>query len=287
MRNESHFTPTGRAPVAVVLGTNDVASAVACALFQAGYGVVLSRDPAQPVLRRTMAFDDALECGPVELDGVPGYAAETLVEVMRGFIDRASVCVTTMELGELLCLGLIDVLVDARMRMRVLKVDIRPFARCSIGLGPGFTAGRHVDIAIETAPEAVGGILSAGTTIPAHGRSTPLAGAGRERFARSPSAGLWETDATIGMAVREGDVIGLCGGVVVAAPLGGRLRGLVRSGVDVTGGLKLAEVDPGSDGPSWIGIAPRPRRIAEATLEAVRMVHAIDHGLAPQDGPAH
>ncbi|OYX84800.1 MAG: hypothetical protein B7Y75_04260, partial [Azorhizobium sp. 35-67-5] len=63
MRSETHFIPSGRAPVAVVLGTNDVASAVAHRLFNAGYGVVLSRDPGQPVLRRSMAFDDALVTG--------------------------------------------------------------------------------------------------------------------------------------------------------------------------------------------------------------------------------
>ncbi len=46
MRSENQFTPQRRAPVAVVLGTQDVASAVAHRLFHAGYGVVLSRDPA-------------------------------------------------------------------------------------------------------------------------------------------------------------------------------------------------------------------------------------------------
>ncbi len=278
MRSETHFIPSGRAPVAVVLGTNDIASAVAHRLFHAGYGVVLSRDPGQPVLRRSMAFDDALVTGFSELEGLAARPAETLVEVLRGFTERSSVMVTALELGELLCLGLIDLLVDARMRMRGVKVDIRPYARLTVGLGPGFTPGRHVDVAVETAPEAIG-VLRDGTTLAAHGRSMPLGGAGRERFARAPGPGLWETQAAIGDRVTRDEIIGTCATLPILAPLTGHLRGLVRNGIEVTGDLKLAEVDPGRDGtPSWLGINPRASRIADATLDAVRTVEAMDAG---------
>lgn len=269
MRGENSFIPAGRAPLAVVLGTNDVASAVGRALFLNGHGVVLSRDPLQPVLRRTMAYDDALLAGRVSFAGVDARAAGSLVEILNACTDRSAICVTMLELGDLLCLGLIDVLVDARMRMRTLKVDQRPFARAAIGLGPGFCAGRHVDVAIETAPEAIGP-LRAGTTLAAHGRSALLSGAGRERFARAPGNGLWVTDCAIGQTVAAGERLGSCGGVSVEAPLSGRLRGLVRSAVDVPDGLKLAEIDPATDGPpSWLSLAERPRRIAEAVLDAL------------------
>ncbi|TCT01700.1 hypothetical protein [Aquabacter spiritensis] len=272
MRGEARFTPSERAPTAVVLGTNDIASAVAVHLFRAGYGIVLSRDHAQPVLRREMAFDDALVNGRATLEGVAARPADNLVEILRGFTDRAGVMVTGLEFGELLCLGLIDLLVDARMRMRALKVDIRPFARMSIGLGPGFTAGRHVDVAVETAPEAIG-VLRDGTTRDAHGRSEPLAGIGRARFAHAPGSGLWETAASIGDHVARDAPIGTCAGLAVRAPLAGRLRGLVRSGVEVPADLKLLEVDPRTDGPpSWQGIGDRSRRIAQATLDAVALL---------------
>lgn len=285
MRNENDFRGIRPAPVAVVLGTNDVASAVACALFRAGFGVVLARDPLQPVLRRTMAFDDALVSGAVTLDGVTARGTASLVEVMRAFVDRRHVSVTALDLSELVCLGLMDVLVDARMRMRTLKVDLRPFARATIGLGPGFEAGRHVDVAVETAPEAIGP-LRRGATLAPHGRSTPLGGAGRERFARASGAGFWESLASIGDPVRQGDEIGTCGGVAVRAPLSGRLRGLVRSGIDVPADLKLAEVDPRRSGPpSWIGVADRPRRIADAVLDALA---TLDHMAAGLSGvPPH
>ena len=66
---------------------------------------------------------------------------------------------------------------------------------------------------METAPEAIGRILHRGETIPAHGKSVPIGGVGRERFARAPRSGLWWTHRAIGEAVEADAVIGLCGGV--------------------------------------------------------------------------
>ncbi len=179
------------------------------------------------------------------------------MEVLRGFTERSGVMVTALELGDLLCLGLIDLLVDARMRMRGLKVDIRPYARLSIGLGPGFTAGRNVDVAVETAPDAIG-VLREGSTRGADGIASELGGVGRERFSRAPLAGIWTTSRAIGDRVAQGEVIGACGDIPVCASLEGRLRGLVRSGVEVPADLRLAEVDPRGEGePSWLGFGPR------------------------------
>jgi hypothetical protein len=42
------------------------------------------------------------------------------------------------------------------------------------------------------------------------------------------------------------------------------LRGLVRDGVPVAAGAKLAEVDPRGDPALCFGLGERPRRIAEA-----------------------
>lgn len=293
MRNEPNFTPAGRAPVAVILGTNDVASAVGLAFHAAGYGVVLSQDPTQPVLRRGMAFDDALSEGDAMLDGVKGVGVDSLVEIVTSFHDRRHVSVTKMDIGDLICLGLIDVLVDARLRMHALKVDIRPFARVTVGLGPGFNAGRNVDAAVETAPEATGRVFRAGGTLAAHGRSALLGGAGRERFGRAPTRGVWRTSAVLGDRVTRGDLIGMCGGEPVTAPMAGRIRGLVRGEAEVMEGTKLVEVDPRADaGASWTGVSDRARVIAAAALEAVALVEtwqsATDaSSVATSPPPAH
>ena len=253
----------------LVLGTDDIASAIGHALATAGIRTVLARDPGLPVLRRSMSFDDAIENGFAELDGVTAYAAD--LPLLRGHLGLLSV--TTRRPEELLDPNLIEGVIDARMRRREAKRDLRGALGFAIGLGPGFIAGGNVDLAVETAPEATGRILRRGETIPAHGKSVPIGGIGRERFARAPRAGLWWTHRTIGEPVEAGAVVGLCGGVQVQAPHSGCLRGLVRPGSEVPAGMRLLEVDPRGAKAQFIGIPPRAAAIATATLVALREVY--------------
>jgi xanthine dehydrogenase accessory factor len=53
------------------------------------------------------------------------------------------------------------------------------------------------------------------------------------------------------------------------APIGGVLRGLTRSGVEVVVGTKVIEVDPRCDPAGAFGLGERPRRIAEGVLKAL------------------
>src|SRR4051794_8186656 len=74
-----------RPPTALVLGTGDIASAIGRGLFLRGWRVLLLRDNGVPVLRRGMAFDDALEDGIAALDGViavPALTAEALPHLL-------------------------------------------------------------------------------------------------------------------------------------------------------------------------------------------------------------
>jgi hypothetical protein len=254
----------------VVLGSDDIASAVAHALFTAGWPVVLARDVAVPVLRRGMAFDDALERGEVELAGVRGRAATTVLAIVQLLRDMRVVPVTAMPPDDLLCLGLGRGVVDARRRPRDRKADLRSLAGFAIGIGPGFEAGVNVHIAIETAPEVAGAIRRTGPTRDTPGRAEPIAGIGPGRFARAPHPGTWMTSAAIGDLVAAGALVGFCGGDGVCAPLEGRLRGLVRDGTEVRRAGKLLEIDPRGEQAWWSGITARTATIATGTLEAVR-----------------
>ena len=259
----------------VVLGTDDVGSAVAHALFVAGWTVVMARDAAIPVLRGRMAFDDALVHGEVELAGVRARGAGSMLGVVQLLQSGELVPVTDIPPDDLLCLGLARGVVDARMRRHESKPDLRAVAGFAVGLGPGFAAGVNVHIAIETAPELPTAMLHDGPTLAAHGRSAPITGpdgkpVGRERFGRARRGGRWLTAHVIGDAVTAGTVVGSCGGTQLRAPLTGRLRGLVRDGAVVPQGARLLEVDPRGDAGQWSGIPPRAARIAEVTLQAVR-----------------
>ena len=137
---------------AVILGTNEIASAVAVLLRRGGYGVVLSHDPLPPVIRRKMAFHDALFDDAVSVAGVAARRVDSGLEIRAGLSRVPGVIVTELGLLDLIVLRGLDILVDARMQKYLATPDLRRLARLTIGLGPGFCGGANCDVAIETRP---------------------------------------------------------------------------------------------------------------------------------------
>ncbi len=261
-----------RRRLAVVLGTNEIASAVAVFLSRSGCDVILSHDPAPPVMRRGMAFHDALFGDPARLEGITAQRIDFVLEAFQVFARENLVAVTWLTLTELLVLRSIDILVDARMQKHVAKPDLRGLAKIAVGLGPGFFVHGNCDVAVETKPGLNGTVLMSGITEPADGRSIDLGSAGEERFVRADMDGRWHTSLDIGVRVYKGVIIGHHEGEPVRAPIDGVLRGLVRDGTMIPSGYKLLEIDPRSGrAAKWIGIDDRPRQIAAATQRAVEI----------------
>ncbi|MCI4678632.1 xanthine dehydrogenase [Rhodoblastus acidophilus] len=266
--------------LAVVMGTNEIASAIAVALNRAGYPTVLSHDSYPPVIRRGMAFHDALYDDFVELGGVVGRRAESLLEIASVTARRKSVAVTPLSLTDLLALRRTDVLVDARMQKSRITPDFRGLARVTVGLGPKFVVGENCDIAVETRPDRVGGLIRKGATEEADGVSRLLGGVGRERFVYSGRSGVWRTPVDIGMWVPKGFLIGRHEDVAVFAPMDGFLRGVARDSTFAPEGVKLVEIDPRTRAEGFKDADERCRVIASATMKAVKIETARREALA-------
>ncbi|MEA1651243.1 hypothetical protein UAJ10_19720 [Nitrospirillum sp. BR 11164] len=260
-----------RARYAVILGTNEIASAVAVRLHQQGYGVVMSHDPLPPVIRRKMAFHDALFDDPVVLAGVTAQRADSGVAVVGGLRRRDGVVITDLGLLDLMVIRALDVLIDARLQKYQSTPDLRRLAQFTIGLGPGFTAGQNCDFAIETKPRKEGALVRRGATEPADRVVRRLGDRGAERFVYSTSPGRWHTAMEIGSRVFKDYIVGYLAGDPVAAPIDGILRGVVRDGMEVPAGVKLLEVDPRVRGAVWSGIEDRAQTIARAVDEALTL----------------
>jgi hypothetical protein len=261
-------------PFAVILGTNEIASAVAVNLYRGGYFVVLSHDPLPPVIRRKMAFHDILFDDPVTIAGVTASRADNGLEILSRLGRSKCVIVTELGLLDLIVLRTLDILVDARMQKYQVTPDLRRLARFTIGLGPGFTAGDNCDFAIETRPSKSGRILQRGATDAADGLSRRLGGSGAERFVYSPLPGRWHTPLEIGTRIFKNFIVGHLGGEAVRAPFDGVLRGVVRDGTEVPDGVKLLEVDPRGRKASWTGIDTRGKTIANAVTKAIAIHNA-------------
>jgi xanthine dehydrogenase accessory factor len=271
-------------PVVVVLGCGDVGSAVAHALHRAGCATVLidDADPAWP--RRGMAYVDAWYVGNAELAGVTACFCAS-VRSLPVVLERGDMIAATTWSWRGVAAALAPVaLVDARVAKRSAPARLKPHAPSpllTIGLGPGYRVGEHVDIAIETSWGArLGAVIEQGGTLAFAGEPRIVGGAGRERFVYAPRAGRFQTQARIGDRVAAGDVVAALDGAAIAAPLTGVLRGLSARGARIVAGQKIVEVDPRDDPALCFGLGERPRRIAAGVVEALAM-RAILTGVAP------
>jgi xanthine dehydrogenase accessory factor len=254
----------------LVRGVDDVGSAVAAVLFRTGYRVALHDEPAPATPRRGMAFADAVFDGMAVLDGLAARRVENPTELHRMLIDGAPLPVAVWPFAEMVRAANWSAVIDARMRKRAVPEGQRGLAPLTIGLGPNFVAGETVDLAIETMwGERLGEIVEAGATLPLGGEPRPIGGVGRARFVYAPEAGRFETIARIGDRVEEGDAVASIGALPLPAPIGGVLRGLTRSGVEVAARTKVIEVDPRCDPAGAFGLGERPWRIAEGVLKAL------------------
>lgn len=241
---------------AVILGTNEIASAVAIRLHRRGCAVVLSHDPMPPVLRRKMAFHDALFDEVVTLDGVEARRADSGLAIRARLLQPEGVTITDLGLLDLIVLQSIDTLVDARLQQALATPDLRRLARLAIGLGPGFHGGVNCDRAIA---------------IPRSRQAQRLGGHGDERFRRAEFAGRWRTALEIGTRIYKDFVVGHLGPHPVAAPFDGVLRGVVRDGIEVPAGVRLFEIDPRGRQANWTEIDHPTRRIADTVIQAISL----------------
>jgi len=262
-----------RIPV-LVRGVGDVGSAVAHRLFSDGYAVVIQDSPEPPATRRKMAFADAVFDGVARLDGVEARRAVD-VDMVKALMGK-TVAVFVGPFPDLLEAIKPDVLIDARMRKRMVPESQRGSAPLTIGLGPNFEAGVTCDVAIETSWDALGTMIRAGKPLPLAGEPRALGGHARDRYVYAPCDGVFRTRAEIGDRVDQGQPIATIGETVLVAPVAGVLRGLTHDGVPVSARTKVIEVDPRGRTAEVAGISERPRRIAAGVADAVRQFMGSD-----------
>jgi len=266
--NESEFRPA-----AIVVGCGDVGSAVAHTLHNAGCAVVLVDHADPPWTRRGMAYTDAWYVGTAKLVHVDACFCAS-VRSIPFVLDRRDMIAATTWSWQGIAAALRPIaIIDARIVKRQAPASLKTndgAAPLTIGLGPGFVAGVHVDIAIETAwGDDLGAVIESGGTKPFEGEPRRVGGAGRERYVYAAMAGRFESDRRIGDRVALGEDIATLGGDAVTAPLAGVLRGLSARGARVGAGQKIVEVDPRGEASLCFGLGERPLRIAAGVVEAL------------------
>lgn len=253
----------------LIRGAGEHASATAHRLVRCGLRVAMTEVEAPTAVRRAVAFCAAVWDGEATVEGIRGalWRIEDAGALTRFAFDHVPVFVDPDA-----ATGRIwrpDVVVDARILKRNDGTSIAD-APLVVALGPGYEAGRDAHIVIETnRGHDLGRLLTTGAATPDTGVPGTIAGVRHERVLRAPADGHFEEVRAIGERVRAGDIVGRVGGVPLRTTIDGALRGLVRSGVPVTTGLKVGDVDPRGDVGACYTLSDKARTISGSVLEAI------------------
>lgn len=260
----------------LILGTGDVASAIAHRLFQSHQCVALHTDEPPATPRRKMSFADAWWDGESVLAGVPCVrTAEQHIQPAQDAAARGFIPMLTVSLTALLGQTTWDVIVDGRMRKRATPEPMVSWAPCTIGCGPGHIAGNTCHYAIETqwGPQ-LGSVITSGSTAPLAGEPRAIGGHGRTRVHYSAVSGVAVQLSEVGERVALGQpvlsVTGTNAASEIVAPMSGTVRGIVHTGVSVHVNQKVVEIDPRPPEQVQVtGLGQRPIHIARGVASAI------------------
>ncbi len=248
-----------------IQGAGELASGVAWRLARCHYRVIAAEISAPLAVRRNVCFSEAVLGGSCVVEGVPGQWVPDALDT----VPAGTVAVLTDPGGEGILSARPRAIVDARMTKR----EPQPLPDCGalkIGLGPGFEAGRNVDLVVETHRLArPGEVIDSGTASADTGIPGPVGGRTAERLVRSPAQGRLQPLVQIGDLVEAGQVLGTVAGLPVRASIAGRVRGLIHPDTELSAGLKVGDVDPRGANIDPDRISDKALAIAGGVLEAL------------------
>ena len=255
-------------PIAIVLGSGDIGSAVALALHEAGYAVVLADEADPSWHRRGMAFTDAWYVGTAELLGVTACFCASQKSI-PSVLARRMIAATTWSWPGVASELTPVVLVDARGRKRRGAEILLGRIPLTIGIGPGFVEGGNVDVVLGSAADTRTPRAEDEAPLQPDLRARGGPACGTDCTVEAVRQGRFMTERRIGEEVRPGQIVGGFGNEAVAAPAGGVLLGLAARGARIEPGDTLVEVDPDGVAHRCFGVREGLRRLAATVMSAL------------------
>lgn len=252
----------------VVRGGGDLASGVIYRLVRAGFPVIVLELETPLLVRRTVAYGDAVFSSVRTVDGVTARLTAGSDEALA-VLSAGDVPVLIDPAGASLAVLQPAVLVDARMEKRNLGTTLND-APLVIALGPGFTAGVDCHAVIETnRGHNLGRVYWQGMAEPDTGEPGAMAGHTHSRVLRAPADGYVIAHAEIGDSIHKGQIIAEVAGQPVIAAFDGVLRGLIHPRVPVHAGMKIGDLDPRAVREHCFTISDKSLAVGGGALQAV------------------
>ena len=283
-----------RDSLVAVKGAGDLATGVIHRLSRAGFAVIATELPEPTVVRRTVAFAEAVTRGEMTVEDVSARLATSLQDIQATLAGGLVPIVVDPD-GTLLRQMHPSVLIEATLSKynSGVTMDDAPIV---IALGPGYEVGKDVHAVIETnRGHNLGRVYLRGCAESNTGVPGAIGGYTIERLLRAPCAGALYGVRQIGDLVQAGETVAvvrtneICDNETapVVAAISGILRGLMRDGLHVSSGMKVGDIDPRAAREHCFTISDKSRAIAGGVLEAILYllnrrysVHAQNRGLS-------
>ena len=286
-------------PVAVVIGCDDIGSAIAWTLHRAGLAVVLVDAADPPWARRGMSYTDAWYVGGATLEQVDACFCTSVRSVPTVLARGDMIAATTWSWEGVVTALHATVVVETRPGGSRTVAGVRPAMLedvLAIGVRTTRVGEWRADVVIADACEPDIGLRrmtgarvarSAAADV-RHDTAGNVAAYARLAIHRidAPHGGCFRTRREIGERVAVGDTLGEVGSFTAFASYAGVLRGLTARGARVAAGETLVEIDPLGEASYCFGIAAEPRAIAYRVTAAVRRAkqRSTSPAIARSDG---
>lgn len=250
----------------IIRGGGDLATGVIQKFYRSGFKLLILETEKPTAIRRSVALCEAVYNGQTSVEDMRGVLIASLAEleachksgVIPIMVDPGADSIAKLKPN-----GVIDVILAKRNLGTHMAM-----APVTIGLGPGFYAGKDVHAVIETMRgHNLGRLILAGSALPNTGIPGEIGGKSAQRVIHAPCAGEIRHIRQIGDVVQEGETLFTIADSPVVSPFKGLLRGLIREGLFVSRGMKVADVDPRLD-VDWRTISDKARCLGGAALEA-------------------
>jgi len=254
--------------VIMVRGAGEQASGVAHRLYGAHFKVFMTEIPNPLCIRRMVSFCECIIEGSWEVEGVRARHVPSPDGVWTAWEEKTIPVLIDPE-GKSREAIKPHVIVDAILAKRNTGTR-RGDAPLVIGLGPGFWAGKDVDIVIETnRGHNLGRIIREGPAEADTGIPGVIGGVGAQRVLRAPADGIFHPVKGIGDLVHAGEMVARVDGEPMVTSIDGVIRGLLRENTKVHAGLKAGDVDPRGILGYCHTISDKARALGGAVLEAI------------------
>ncbi|SHD76364.1 selenium-dependent molybdenum cofactor biosynthesis protein YqeB [Schnuerera ultunensis] len=254
----------------IIRGGGDLATGIAYKLHKAGYRIIILEIDKPLTVRRAVAFSEAVYEGENTVEGIKGILAKNRKDIYKIW-DIGAIPVYIDKEGRIIEEIKPLVVIDAIIAKRNLGTN-KSMAPITIGIGPGFEAGKDVDFVVESNRGTnLGKIIHSGRASKNTGIPGEVMGYTQGRVLRAPCDGIVKAFCKIGDIIDKGNVICQVGDKNVIAPFKGILRGMIREGLYVNKGLKIGDIDPRCIKEYAFIISDKARIIGDRVLEGIQI----------------